>query len=42
MAIEVDHFIVPSRNKVASARQLAELLGVPWAKTCLGPFSPVF
>ncbi len=42
MAIELDHFIVPARNKVASARQLAELLGVPWAETGLGPFSPVY
>jgi len=42
MAIELDHCIVPCRDAVASARQLAELLGVPWAPTALGPFSPVF
>jgi catechol 2,3-dioxygenase-like lactoylglutathione lyase family enzyme len=42
MTIELDHFIVPARNKVAAARQLAELLGVPWAETGLGPFSPVY
>jgi catechol 2,3-dioxygenase-like lactoylglutathione lyase family enzyme len=42
MTIELDHTIVPSRHQVASARQLAELLGVPWAETALGPFSPVF
>ena len=42
MAIELDHTIVPSRNQVAAARQLAELLGVPWAETAIGPFSPVF
>ncbi len=42
MAIELDHAIVPSRNQVAAARQLAELLGVPWSETALGPFSPVF
>jgi catechol 2,3-dioxygenase-like lactoylglutathione lyase family enzyme len=40
--IELDHFIVPCRDQVASARKLAELLGVSWAKTALGPFSPVF
>jgi catechol 2,3-dioxygenase-like lactoylglutathione lyase family enzyme len=42
MRIELDHTIVPSRDKVASARQLAALLGVPWAPTSLGPFAPVF
>jgi catechol 2,3-dioxygenase-like lactoylglutathione lyase family enzyme len=42
MTIELDHTIVPSRNKVASARLLAELLGVPWAEAGAGPFSPVY
>ena len=40
--IELDHFIVPCRDQLASAKKLADLLGVPWAKTALGPFSPVF
>jgi len=42
MAVELDHFIVSCRDQVASARLLADLLGVPWAETALGPFSPVF
>lgn len=42
MTIELDHFIVSSRNKVASAKLLGELLGVPWAETGVGPFSPVY
>ena len=42
MTIELDHSIVPSRSKVASAKLLADLLGVPWAPTSLGPFAPVF
>jgi catechol 2,3-dioxygenase-like lactoylglutathione lyase family enzyme len=42
MTIQLDHTIVPSRSKVASAKLLAELLGVPWAPTALGPFAPVF
>jgi catechol 2,3-dioxygenase-like lactoylglutathione lyase family enzyme len=41
-AIELDHTIVPSHHAVASARQLAELLGVPWAETGPGPFTPVY
>lgn len=41
MTIQLDHTIVPSRNQVASAKLLAELLGVPWAATGIGPFSPV-
>jgi hypothetical protein len=42
MPIELDHTIVPSHHKVASAKLLAELLGVPWAETGTGPFSPVY
>ncbi|MES2259614.1 MAG: VOC family protein [Pseudomonadota bacterium] len=42
MTIELDHFIVPSRDQIAAAKQLAQLLDVPWAETALGPFSPVF
>ena len=42
MSIQLDHFIVPCRNQVASAKLLAELLDVPWEKTTLGPFSPVY
>ena len=30
MTVELDHLMVPSRNKVASAKLLAELLGVRW------------
>jgi catechol 2,3-dioxygenase-like lactoylglutathione lyase family enzyme len=40
--IELDHSIVPSHHSVASAKQLAELLGVPWAEQGIGPFSPVY
>ena len=42
MTIHLDHTIVPSRNKIASAKLLAELLGVPWAETGAGPFAPVY
>jgi catechol 2,3-dioxygenase-like lactoylglutathione lyase family enzyme len=42
MAIELDHFIVSCRDKVAAARQLGELLGVPWAPSGIGPFAPVY
>ena len=42
MTIHLDHTIVPSRTKVASARRLAELLGVEWAETALGSFSAVY
>lgn len=42
MPIELDHTIVPSKHKVASAKLLAELLGVPWAESGPGPFSPVY
>ena len=42
MTIQLDHLMVPSRNKIAAAKQLAELLGVPWSQTGVGPFAPVF
>ena len=42
MTIHLDHTIVPARNKVASAKLLADLLGVPWAESGIGPFSPVY
>ncbi len=42
MTIELDHTIVPTRNKLASAALLAELLGVPWAPSGPGPFAPVY
>ena len=42
MTIHLDHTIVPARNKVASARLLAELLGVAWAESGPGPFAPVY
>ncbi len=42
MTIHLDHTIVPSRHKAESAKQLADLLGVPWSPTGLGPFAPVF
>lgn len=40
--IELDHLLVPCRDRVASARRLAELLDVPWAESGTGPFSPVY
>ncbi|MFZ2170972.1 MAG: VOC family protein [Methylococcaceae bacterium] len=42
MMIHLDHTIVPSHHKSASARLLAELLGVPWAEEENGLFSPVY
>lgn len=43
MAIKLDHFIVPSKDRIAAARQLGTLLGVSWAKQgTVGPFSPVY
>lgn len=42
MPIELDHFIVPSHDRVASARRLAGLLGVEYGDTVFGIFSPVY
>lgn len=42
MAIELDHLIIPARDKIAAAQLLAELLDVRWSPTGTGPFAPVF
>ncbi|MES2324682.1 MAG: VOC family protein [Pseudomonadota bacterium] len=42
MGVQLDHFIVPSRDKVAAARLLADILDVPWAPSSFGVFAPVF
>ncbi len=42
MAIELDHVIVSAQNQVVSAERLAQLLGVRWAESGAGPFSPVY
>ena len=43
MSIHLDHMIVPTKDRKASARLLGTLLGVPWAEQAsVGPFSPVF
>jgi catechol 2,3-dioxygenase-like lactoylglutathione lyase family enzyme len=42
LPIHLDHTIVPSRNQIASAKLLAQLLGVPWAESGTGPFAPVY
>jgi catechol 2,3-dioxygenase-like lactoylglutathione lyase family enzyme len=42
VSIELDHLIVPARDRRASAQLIAELLGVPWAETGVGPFCPVY
>jgi hypothetical protein len=39
----LDHLIVPAKDRVAAAKLLAEVLGVPWAEQgAFGPFSPVY
>ena len=42
MTVQLDHVIVPSRTQAASAKLLAEILGVPWAESGIGGFSPVY
>ena len=41
MAILLDHVIVPSRDPVAAAGSLAQLLGVPW-EAAVSHFTPVY
>jgi catechol 2,3-dioxygenase-like lactoylglutathione lyase family enzyme len=42
MTVELDHTIVPSRDRKAAAALLAGLLGVAWSESGAGPFCPVY
>jgi catechol 2,3-dioxygenase-like lactoylglutathione lyase family enzyme len=42
MAVELDHLIVPSKDRDAAAKQLADLLGVDWAPAGVGSFTAVY
>ena len=42
MTIQLDHVIVPSHSRDASAKLLAELLGVPCGQASAGPFFAVY
>ncbi|MBT9599042.1 MAG: VOC family protein [Vitreoscilla sp.] len=42
MGIELDHLIVPARDRRAAAERLAAILGVPWGDSGVGPFSAVY
>ncbi|MDQ6733579.1 MAG: VOC family protein [Nitrospirota bacterium] len=41
MAIELNHTIVPARNKVASAKLFARILGLSFDEGAVGYFAPV-
>lgn len=42
MTIELDHIMIPSRDRKAAAKQLAAILGVEWAPAKVGPFTAVY
>jgi catechol 2,3-dioxygenase-like lactoylglutathione lyase family enzyme len=42
MSIQLDHMIVPSRDRRAAAERIARILGVSWSATTVGPFCAVF
>lgn len=42
MNIELDHILVPSKNREHAARQLAAILGVNWGPATVGPFTEVY
>jgi len=41
MSLHLDHLLIPSRDRMAAARRLAEILGVRWAPARIGPFAAV-
>lgn len=42
MTVQLDHTLIPARDRKAAAKLLATLLRVPWAESGVGPFSPVY
>lgn len=42
MSIELDHLIVSSKDRKTAAELVAEILGVAWSETGVGPFCPVY
>jgi catechol 2,3-dioxygenase-like lactoylglutathione lyase family enzyme len=43
MPAQLDHLLVPARDRRAAAERLAAILGVPWsAQAAVGPFSAVY
>jgi catechol 2,3-dioxygenase-like lactoylglutathione lyase family enzyme len=42
MGIQLDHFIVSSRDAARAAKTLGDLLGVPSGKAAAGPFHAVY
>lgn len=42
MTVHLDHMIVPARDRRMAAELLAAILGVSWAESGAGPFSPVY
>lgn len=42
MSVELDHILIPSRDRNAAAKQLATLFDVPWAPAKIGPFTAVY
>lgn len=42
MTVHLDHLMVPARDKLAAAKCLASLLGVPWSEAAAGPFVAVY
>lgn len=42
MGPQLDHAIVPARDRRAAAELLARILDVPWSETGIGPFCPVY
>jgi hypothetical protein len=42
MHIELDHILVPAKNREQAAQQLATILGVDWGPANVGPFTAVY
>jgi len=42
MTVQLDHLMIPARDKLAAAQLLAGLLDVPWSPSAAGPFVSVY
>jgi len=41
MAVHLDHLLIPSKNREAAAKRLAQILGVSYGPAKIGPFTAV-
>jgi len=42
LSVQLDHILIPVKDRQAAAKLLAFILGVPWGESSFGPFTAVY